>query len=90
MAGRLEGRVALITGAARGQGRSHAIRLEQPTEADVLPAFTMFQAMPVPFVEPSDISNPVLFLASEESRYITGQQIRVDAGALLKGPSGLS
>lgn len=64
--------------------------LEHPTEADVLPAFTMFQAMPVPFVEPSDISNLVLFLASEESRYITGQQIRVDAGSLLKVPSGLS
>ena len=27
MAGRLEGKVALITGAARGQGRSHAVRL---------------------------------------------------------------
>jgi (+)-trans-carveol dehydrogenase len=29
MAGRLEGKVAFITGAARGQGRSHAIRLAQ-------------------------------------------------------------
>ena len=29
MAGKLEGRVAFITGAARGQGRSHAIRLAQ-------------------------------------------------------------
>ena len=27
MAGRVEGRVAFITGAARGQGRSHAVRL---------------------------------------------------------------
>ena len=27
MAGKLEGKVAFITGAARGQGRSHAIRL---------------------------------------------------------------
>ena len=29
MAGRLEGKVAFITGAARGQGRSHAVRLAQ-------------------------------------------------------------
>ena len=31
----------------------------------------------------------VEFLASDESRYITGQQIRVDAGALLKWAGGL-
>jgi len=62
--------------------------VENPTREDVLPAFTMFQAMPIPYVEPVDISNLVLFLASDESRYITGQQIRVDAGSLLKYPNG--
>jgi SDR family mycofactocin-dependent oxidoreductase len=62
--------------------------LEHPTREDVLPAFTAFQAMPVPYVEPADISNLVLFLASDEARYITGQQIRVDAGSLLKFPHG--
>lgn len=62
--------------------------LENPTREDVEPAFTYFQAMPIPYVEPVDISNLVLFLASEESRYITGQNIRVDAGSLLKFPSG--
>jgi len=62
--------------------------VENPTREDVLPAFTMFQAMPIPYVEPLDISNLVLFLASDESRYITGQQIRVDAGSLLKFPNG--
>ena len=64
--------------------------LENPTRADVEPAFTMFQAMPIPYVEPVDISNLVLFLASDEARYITGQQIRVDAGSLLKFPNGPS
>jgi SDR family mycofactocin-dependent oxidoreductase len=64
--------------------------IENPTREDVLPAFTMFQAMPIPYVEPLDISNLVLFLASDESRYITGQQIRVDAGSLLKFPNGPS
>jgi len=38
--------------------------IEQPTREDVLPAFTHFQAMPIPYVEPVDISNLVLFLAS--------------------------
>jgi SDR family mycofactocin-dependent oxidoreductase len=64
--------------------------IPNPTREDVEPAFTMFQAMPIPYVEPVDISNLVLFLASDESRYITGQQIRVDAGSLLKFPNGPS
>jgi NAD(P)-dependent dehydrogenase (short-subunit alcohol dehydrogenase family) len=59
-----------------------------PTREDVEPAFTYFQAMPIPYVEPEDIANLALFLASDESRYITGQQIRVDAGSYLKFPNG--
>jgi SDR family mycofactocin-dependent oxidoreductase len=62
--------------------------LENPTREDVLPAFTYFQAMPIPYVEPVDISNAVLFLTSDESRYVTGQQLRVDAGSLLRWPNG--
>jgi SDR family mycofactocin-dependent oxidoreductase len=62
--------------------------LTNPTRADVEPAFAHFQAMPVPYVEPVDISHAVAFFASDESRYITGQQLRVDAGALLKFPNG--
>lgn len=62
--------------------------LENPTGEDVLPAFTYFQAMPIPYVEPVDISNAVLFFACDESRYVTGQQMRVDAGSLLRWPNG--
>jgi SDR family mycofactocin-dependent oxidoreductase len=58
--------------------------LENPSRADAELAFTFFQAMPVPYVEPEDVANLALFLASDESRYITGQQIGVDGGALLK------
>jgi SDR family mycofactocin-dependent oxidoreductase len=58
--------------------------LENPTRDDALPAFPAQQAMPIPFVEAADISNAVVFLASEESRYVTGLQFRVDAGSYLK------
>jgi SDR family mycofactocin-dependent oxidoreductase len=62
--------------------------LENPTREDAETAFTHFQAMPIPYVEPADVSNIVVFLAADESRYVTGQQICVDAGALLKFPDG--
>ena len=58
--------------------------LENPTKADAEPVFYVQQAMKVPWVEPEDISNMVLFLASDEARYITGTQQRVDAGGYLK------
>ncbi len=64
------------------------MRKTTPTRADVEPAFTHFQAMPIPYIEPEDIANLGVYLASDESRYVTGQQIRVDAGALLKFPNG--
>ena len=64
------------------------MKKQKPTRADAEPAFTYFQAMPIPYVEPEDIANLAVFLASDESRYVTGQQIRVDAGALLKFPNG--
>jgi SDR family mycofactocin-dependent oxidoreductase len=58
--------------------------LEDPTQADAEPVFYVQQAMKIPWVEPEDISNMVLFLASDEARYITGTQQRVDAGGYLK------
>jgi SDR family mycofactocin-dependent oxidoreductase len=60
--------------------------LEHPTREDAELAFVAFQAMPIPYVEPVDISNQVLFFASDESRYVTGLNVRVDAGSLLKTP----
>jgi NAD(P)-dependent dehydrogenase (short-subunit alcohol dehydrogenase family) len=58
--------------------------LEHPTREDATPAFHVQQAMPIPWIEPADVSNMVLFLASDESRYVTGMQMRVDAGGYLK------
>jgi SDR family mycofactocin-dependent oxidoreductase len=64
--------------------RSFRPDLENPTREDATPAFHVQQAMPIPWVEPVDISNAVLFLASDEARYVTGMQMRVDAGGYLK------
>jgi len=64
--------------------RSFRPDLEHPTREDATPAFHVQQAMPIPWVEPVDISNAVLFLASDEARYVTGMQLRVDAGGYLK------
>ncbi|WP_166902885.1 mycofactocin-coupled SDR family oxidoreductase [Mycobacterium sp. DL440] len=58
--------------------------LEKPTRADAELSFPFLQAMPVPYVDPADISHAVVYLASDESRYVTGQQLFVDAGAGLK------
>jgi SDR family mycofactocin-dependent oxidoreductase len=62
--------------------------LESPTREDVLPGFTQFNAMPIPYIEPVDVANLAVFLASDESRYITGQQIRIDCASMLKYPNG--
>lgn len=58
--------------------------LESPTAEDAAVTFPFMQAMPIPWVEPEDISHAVLYLASDESRYVTGQQLRVDGGAGMK------
>jgi SDR family mycofactocin-dependent oxidoreductase len=55
-----------------------------PTRESAEPIFQSLNALPVPWVEPVDISNAVLFLASDEARYITGVTLPVDAGAFIK------
>lgn len=58
--------------------------LENPTRSDAEVGFTFIHAIPVPYVDPADISHAVVYLASDESRYVTGQQLFVDAGAAVK------
>ncbi len=58
--------------------------LPEPTREDAELVFPILQAMPTPWVEPEDISHAVVYLASDESRFVTGQQLFVDAGAGLK------
>ncbi|OHV34777.1 3-ketoacyl-ACP reductase [Pseudofrankia sp. EUN1h] len=58
--------------------------VDNPTRADFAPVSQAMNALPIPWVEPEDVSNAVLFLASDEARYITGIALPVDAGVLVK------
>jgi SDR family mycofactocin-dependent oxidoreductase len=58
--------------------------VEHPTRDDVAPVLESLNALPVPWVEPRDVSHAVLFLASDEARFITGVTFPVDAGMSIK------
>jgi NAD(P)-dependent dehydrogenase (short-subunit alcohol dehydrogenase family) len=58
--------------------------VDEPTRDQAEAAFPALQAMPIPYVEPIDVSYAVLYLSSDESRYVTGMQLRVDGGAYVK------
>ena len=60
MTGRLDGKVALITGAARGQGRSHAVRLARDG-ADVIAVDICRQigSVAYPMATPADLAQTV-------------------------------
>ncbi|MGQ0632572.1 MAG: mycofactocin-coupled SDR family oxidoreductase [Sporichthyaceae bacterium] len=58
--------------------------LENPTAEDARAAFPAMNAMPTPWIEAGDVSDAVLFLLSEQARWITGVQLPVDAGGYVK------
>jgi (+)-trans-carveol dehydrogenase len=58
--------------------------LENPGRDDLAVVAQMMHVLPIGWVEPEDISNAVLFLASDEARYITGVALPIDAGSMLK------
>jgi NAD(P)-dependent dehydrogenase (short-subunit alcohol dehydrogenase family) len=58
--------------------------VQHPTREDVAPVLQSLNALPIPWVEPRDIANAVLFLVSDEARYVTGVALPVDAGMTIK------
>ena len=58
--------------------------LENPTIEDVAQVLAPLNLLPVPWLEPEDISNALPWLVSDEARYVTGVALPVDAGAAIK------
>lgn len=57
---------------------------DAPTQAMFDEMFVQAHPIPVPGVEVEDITNALLFLASDEARYVTGTELKVDAGFTLR------
>src|SRR5262249_9421703 len=57
--------------------------LDNPTLTDYREASMLLTALPIPWVEAADVANAVLFLVSDEARYITGVTLPVDGGTAL-------
>jgi (+)-trans-carveol dehydrogenase len=58
--------------------------LENPTLDDAKESFAELNMLPIPWVEVDDISAAVLWLASDEARYVTGITLPIDAGSTQK------
>jgi SDR family mycofactocin-dependent oxidoreductase len=58
--------------------------IDNPTREDCAERLVNMNSLPLPWVDPIDISNAVLWLASDEARYVTGVTLPVDAGFLAK------
>ncbi|VEG43651.1 dehydrogenase of uncharacterised specificity, short-chain alcohol dehydrogenase like protein [Mycolicibacterium flavescens] len=58
------------------------------TKEDFRPASEFYHALPTPWIEPEDVAELVLFLASDASRHMTGTSIPLDAGCMVKWPKG--
>ena len=74
MTGRVEGKVAFISGAARGQGRSHAVRLAQEG-ADII-AFDIcgpIDNMAYPHSTPDDLAETADLVKAQDRRIVTAQ-----------------
>src|SRR5271163_4462350 len=74
MAGRVEGKVAFITGAARGQGRSHAVRLaEEGADIIAVDIARQIASVPYPMATPEDLGETCRLVEKAGRRCVTSQ-----------------
>lgn len=55
-----------------------------PTRESVEDAFTSTHILPVPWMEPVDVSRSILYLVGESGRYVTASTLTIDAGFIVK------
>jgi NAD(P)-dependent dehydrogenase (short-subunit alcohol dehydrogenase family) len=81
--GRLDGKVALITGAARGQGRSHALRLAEEG-ADIIALDNCKDAETAPYggATPEDLQQTAALVEDLDRRILLREGDIRDTGAL--------
>jgi len=83
MAGRVAGKVAFITGAARGQGRSHAIRLaEEGADIIAVDICRDYGTVPYPMATEADLAQTVKAVEALDRRIVAAQADVRDAAAL--------
>lgn len=70
------------TGVATGMAPPSLATVFGDKRPDLVPLF--MNALPEPMIEAVDVSNAVLFLVSDESRYVTGLEFKVDAGVTIR------
>lgn len=58
--------------------------LEHPTREDTVEVWKTKHLLPIPWLEPVDVSNAIAWLVSDEARYVTGITLPVDAGNTIK------
>ncbi|WP_395105452.1 mycofactocin-coupled SDR family oxidoreductase [Actinomadura sp. SCN-SB] len=58
--------------------------VEEPTREQFAAASQDGMLLPTPWLDPSDVSDAVAFLASDEARFVTGIGLPVDAGVLAR------
>src|SRR5215468_6585978 len=74
MPGRVQGKVAFITGAARGQGRSHAVRLaEEGADIIAVDICEQIATVPVPMANPDDLDETVALVKGLDRRVVAAQ-----------------
>src|ERR1700760_3445282 len=90
--GKLEGKVAFITGAARGQGRSHAIRLaEEGADIIAVDICAQIASVAYPMATPEDLAETVKAVVALDRRIVARQaDVRGEAGvgAAVEGGGG--
>lgn len=58
--------------------------LERPGREDVEGVFRDLNVLPVPWIDPVDVTEALAWLVSDEARYVTGTVLPIDAGTLIR------